>query len=238
MMDGMKLKRMLKDNGIEVSNSQLEKFELFLKELEEWNKRFNLTALKDENEVIIKHIYDSLLIISNANWQKEAKVIDVGTGAGFPGLPLKIMNEELEITLVDSTEKKKEFLEHIIKILKLDKATALHARAEELGQREEYREIYDIAVARAVAKLPVLLEYCLPLVKVGGIFIAYKGSKATEELASSVKALQELGGKVERMTELSLPEGQGKRVLIEIRKERQTDKKYPRRIGVATKRPL
>ncbi len=238
MMDGMKLKGMLEDRGIKVSNSQLEMFEIYLKELKEWNNRFNLTALKDENEIIIKHIYDSLLIISTANWQKEAKVIDVGTGAGFPGIPLKIMNEELEITLVDSTEKKKEFLEHVIEILKLNKVTALHARAEELGRREECRENYDIAVARAVAKLPILLEYCLPLVKVGGVFIAYKGSRAVEELESAGKALQELGGKVARITEFALPENQGKRVLIEIKKESKTDKRYPRRIGVAAKRSL
>ena len=204
--------------------------------LAEWNEKINLTAIEDDRDVIIKHFIDSLSICQYVE-KRDSMLIDVGTGAGFPGIPLKVAIEELKVTLLDSLDKRVKFLNEVISTLKLDGIRAVHGRAEEYGIKPEFREKYDIAVARAVANLPVLLEYCLPFVKTGGIFIAMKGS-STEEVDASKKALAELGGEIENVIETTLPLSDIKRNIILIRKLRQTPTKYPRKAGKPSKEPI
>jgi len=204
--------------------------------LAEWNEKINLTAIEDDRDVIIKHFIDSLSICQYVE-KRDSMLIDVGTGAGFPGIPLKVAIEELKVTLLDSLDKRVKFLNEVISTLKLDGIRAVHGRAEEYGIKPEFREKYDIAVARAVANLPVLLEYCLPFVETGGIFIAMKGS-STEEVDASKKALAELGGEIENVIETTLPLSDIKRNIILIRKLRQTPTKYPRKAGKPSKEPI
>ena len=201
----------------------------------EWNEKMNLTAIEEEREFIIKHFIDSLSILPYLGDVRS--LIDVGTGAGFPGIPLKIAQPSLEILLLDSLEKRVGFLKTVISELKLDGIRALHLRAEDAGKEPSHREKYDAAVARAVAALPVLLEYCLPMVKRGGIFIAMKGS-SREEIEASNKALELLGGKIEEVKEFNLPCSEIKRSIIIVIKFRQTPTKYPRKAGKPSKQPL
>ena len=204
--------------------------------LTEWNQKINLTAIEEENDIIIKHFIDSFSIIPYLK-QPNIRLVDVGTGAGFPGLPVKVMCEALEVVLLDSLAKRVGFLDTVINELALDKIKAVHGRAEDFGVKPDYREKFDVSVARAVAGLPVLLEYCLPFVKTGGIFIAMKGS-STEEVESSQKALEILGGKIEEKKEMTLPFSDIKRNIIIVKKYRQTPTKYPRKAGKPLKEPL
>lgn len=224
--------------GIDISGEQLEKFEKYYIEMMIWNEKCNLTAITEENEVIIKHFYDSLLVMLLKEWNGKGRLLDIGTGAGLPGLPLKIMNKDLNITLMDSLNKRIKFLEHIIGLLELTDIEAIHARAEEMGQEVKWREKYDIVISRAVARMPILLEYCLPFVKIGGYFIAYKGPDAEEEIVAATKALEILGGRIKRIEKHELPENGGKRSLILIEKTHQTPKTYPRKAGTPEKKPL
>lgn len=201
----------------------------------EWNEKMNLTAIEEEKDVIIKHFVDSLSVVPFI--KNVHSIIDVGTGAGFPGIPLKIVKPLVEVVLLDSLEKRVGFLNTVISSLQLQGISAVHSRAEDAGATPIYREKFDAAVARAVASLPVLLEYCLPLVKPGGIFIAMKGNSA-EEVASSVKALDVLGGKIEDVKEFTLPNSDMRRTIILVRKLRQTPTKYPRKAGKPSKEPL
>lgn len=219
-----------------VDLNRVDKFFGYKDLLKEWNEKINLTAIEDDRDIIIKHFIDSASILPFID-NKSSKVIDVGTGAGFPGIPLKIMLDDLKVTLLDSLDKRVKFLNEVIKDLKLGEITALHGRAEDFGVKEGHRENYDIVVARAVAALPVLLEYCLPFVKAGGKFIAMKGSNI-EELDNSKKALDILGGKLEDVKEFDLPFSDMKRNIIIVRKFRQTPAKYPRKAGKPTKEPL
>ncbi len=204
--------------------------------LKEWNEKINLTAIEDDRDVIIKHFIDSFSIVPYIN-DKSARLIDIGTGAGFPGIPLKIAIDSLNITLFDSLEKRVKFLNEVVNKLGLVKIKAVHGRAEDFGVKEGFREGFDISVARAVANLPILLEYCLPFVKIGGVFIAMKGSNI-EEVGSSKKALQILGGEIEKVSELTLPFSDIKRNIIIVRKLRHTPSKYPRKAGKPSKEPL
>lgn len=204
--------------------------------LKEWNEKINLTAIEDDKEIIIKHFIDSLSIAPFIK-DRGTKLIDVGTGAGFPGIPLKIVFPDLKVTLLDSLEKRIKFLDQVIKELGLKEIKAVHSRAEDKGVAADYREQFDIACARAVANLPVLLEYCLPFVKVGGYFIAMKGS-STEEIDNSKKALDILGGKIEDVKEFVLPSSDIKRNVVVVKKFRQTPTKYPRKSGKVSKDPL
>lgn len=200
----------------------------------EWNEKMNLTAIEEERDFIIKHFVDSLSIMP---FLKDGQsFIDVGTGAGFPGLPLKIAKPSLKIVLLDSLEKRIGFLKAVIAELQLTGIRAVHSRAEDAGMAAEFREKTDVAVARAVASLPVLLEYCLPLVKTGGIFIAMKAG--SEEAGVSGKALDILGGRIEEIKEFILPGSDMKRSIIVVRKFRQTPTKYPRKAGKPSKEPL
>lgn len=201
----------------------------------EWNQKMNLTAIEEDREVIMKHFVDSLSIMP---FLKDVhNLVDVGTGAGFPGIPLKIAQPALEVVLLDSLEKRIGFLNTVISALQLKGISAVHSRAEDAGSAPQYREKFDAAVARAVASLPVLLEYCLPLVKTGGIFIAMKGSNA-EEIAGSRKALDILGGNIEEVKEFTLPDSDMQRSIIVVRKLRQIPTRFPRKAGKPSREPL
>ncbi len=237
-MDKALLKTFASNVGISLSSLQLDMFELYASELIRWNQKVNLTAIEDEEQIMIKHFYDSLLGMKVGAWSGIGALLDLGTGAGFPGLPLLITNTGLQVTLVDSLQKRIAFLEHLVELLKLPAVKTIHARAEEVGQEQLYRERYDIVVSRAVAGLPVLLEYCLPLTKIGGIFIAYKGPEGSDELSRAEKALKILGGKIFEIKNFELPQDGGSRNIIVIRKSKSTPKGYPRRPGIPGKKPL
>lgn len=222
----------------ELSKEELQKFQTFKAELLDWNQRMNLTAITDEKEIAIKHFLDSLSPLKETDLLREGKVIDIGTGAGFPGIPLKIMSPKLEIVLLDSLKKRLTFLDEIIDKLDLKNVTTLHGRAEDYGRDPEHRESYDCAVSRAVARMPVLLEYALPFIKVGGYFICQKGPGVREELEASKKALEELGGVVRRTEEVELPFVQRGHHLVLVEKVKKTPKKYPRQAGKPGKNPL
>lgn len=222
--------------GTKINQTQVKQFTLYMELLKEWNKKINLTAIEDNKEIIIKHFIDSLSILPYVQ-NKKQKLIDVGTGAGFPGIPLKIVNSDIDVTLLDSLDKRIKFLTEVITSTKVEGIRAIHGRAEDMGISSIHREKYDIAVARAVANLPVLLEYCLPFVKVNGYFIAMKGSN-TEEFENSTKALDILGGKIEKIDNLVLPSTDIVRNVVVIRKFRQTPTKYPRKAGKPSKEPL
>ncbi len=222
--------------GKDINIQQIEQFTQYMDILKDWNTKMNLTAIEDDREIIIKHFIDSLSILPYVK-DKEQKIIDVGTGAGFPGIPLKIANSNIDVTLLDSLEKRVKFLNEVIKSTNITKIKAVHGRAEDMGVNPIYREKYDIAVARAVANLPVLLEYCLPFVKINGIFIAMKGNN-TDEFNNCSKALDILGGKIENIEKMELPFTNIERNVVVVRKFRQTPTKYPRKAGKPGKEPL
>jgi len=203
--------------------------ELYLAELIEWNKKFNLTSITDPEEIRKKHFEDSLLLLQAIQLTNES-VADVGAGAGFPGIPLKIACPGIKLTLIDSVKKKVEFMQHMIKTLDLKDAEAVWSRAEDFAAKN--RERFDLAVSRAVAKLNVLCEYCLPLIKVGGFFISYKEEKVEAEVEAAGKAIETLGGKLKEIKKFPL------RSLVIIEKAKLTPLKYPRRAGMAKKKPL
>lgn len=224
--------------GLQLNSQHLQSFSRYYDELLDWNKKFNLTAIEDEQGIIIKHFYDSLLGSKVPGWSGQGKLLDLGSGAGFPGVPLKIVYPDLQVTLVDSLQKRVGFLNHLTATLELNYIGSIHRRAEELGQDRTARESYDFVVSRAVAKLPVLCEYCLPLVKKGGIFIAYKGPEAMQELDKARKAIGILGGGQIELVERQLPLVGGQRLLVVIRKVNNTPAKYPRKAGTVAKNPL
>ena len=221
---------------INFSVEQLEKFYRYMELLIEWNEKMNLTAIIEPNEIILKHFVDSLTIIK---YLKNAKtLVDVGTGAGFPGIPVAIMMSNLEITLVDSLNKRLIFLEEVIKELKLTNVKLVHSRAEEFGQNKMYREKFDIATSRAVANLSTLSEYLIPLVKINGNIISMKATQAEEEIEQAKNAIKELGGKINKIKEFNLPQSDIGRTIILISKEKQTPAKYPRKAGTPNKEPI
>lgn len=224
--------------GIELSDHQLEQFETYYEMLVEKNKVMNLTAITEKNEVIDKHFADSLALIKSGVSLTGQKILDLGTGAGFPGIPLKIAFPELEIVLLDSLNKRIKFLNEVIEALGLEKITAIHGRAEDFAKQKKYREQFDYVVSRAVANLTVLSEYCLPYVKVGGCFIPYKSGEIDEELNNSKKAVQILGGKIEEVVKFQLPDTDIGRSFVKIKKNKNTAKKYPRKAGLPAKEPL
>lgn len=229
------LENAAKQIEIELTKKQIEKFYNYMNLLLEWNEKINLTAIIEPREVILKHFVDSLTI---AKYIKEnEKLIDVGTGAGFPGIPLSIVKENTDIVLLDSLNKRIKFLEEIKQNLKLKNITTIHGRAEEFGKNKKEREIYDIATSRAVAPLNILLEYLLPLVKVGGKAICMKGSNI-EEIENAKNALEILGGKIEKIEEITLPNSDIKRNIIIVKKVKNTPSKYPRKPGTPSKEPI
>jgi 16S rRNA (guanine527-N7)-methyltransferase len=213
-----------------------ELFRVYLRELKIWNKKFNLTSYESEREIIIYHFLDSLLPLPFFPL-KEGNLIDIGSGAGFPGIPLKIIQPSFSLYLLEANKKKILFLKNIREKLGLD-FEIMEGRAEDFGRNPQYRGKFTLAVARAVAPLPVLLEYSLPFLKIDGFFIAYKGPKLMEELKESGRALSILGGKVVEVKEATLPFGGEKRMFLFVFKERETPENYPRRAGIPSKRPL
>ena len=226
----------LEELHIELSEEQLNQFIRYYEMLVEKNKVMNLTAITEFDEVIEKHFLDSLSLIKVYDLTKEVSVLDMGTGAGFPGIPLKIAFPQLEVTLVDSLNKRILFLQEVIDALQLKNIDALHARAEELGKNKSYREQFDLVVSRAVANLASLGEYCIPFVKQGGNFISYKSGEIEEEVKNAKNAVFLLGGKVKEVYKFDLYEQ--KRSFVVIDKVKGTPKTYPRKAGTPTKMPL
>ncbi|MBE5956789.1 MAG: 16S rRNA (guanine(527)-N(7))-methyltransferase RsmG [Lachnospiraceae bacterium] len=224
--------------GVELSDRQLEQFKIYYEMLVEKNKVMNLTAITEWEEVIDKHFIDSISLIKACDLSGEKYILDLGCGAGFPGIPLKIAFPNLNIVLLDSLNKRILFLKEVIEALGLEKVEALHGRAEDYARKTEYREQFDYCVSRAVANLTTLSEYCIPYVKEGGFFISYKSGKVKEELKEVKKALFILGGIVEDIITFELPETDMERIFVKIKKEKKTPKKYPRKAGLPGKEPL
>lgn len=221
---------------IQIEEEKIKKFYDYMLLIQEWNEKINLTAITEPKEIIIKHFIDSLTIASQIN--KNTKIIDIGTGAGFPGIPLKIYNDSINITLLDSLNKRTLFLKEVADKLNLQGVEIIHGRAEDFAQDVKYREKYDIAVSRAVAPLNILLEYLTPYVKVNGNMIAMKGTNATEEINDSENALKQLNSTIEETKKMYLPNENGERYIITIRKDKKTPKVYPRKAGTPKKKPL
>ncbi len=228
----------LKKLNIELSEKQLDQFVRYYEMLIEKNKVMNLTAITEPNDVIRKHFLDSLALVKLANLDKKVSIIDVGTGAGFPGIPLKIAFPDIEIVLLDSLNKRIKFLDEVIDELRIENIKAIHGRSEELGQKLEYREKFDICVSRAVSNLSTLSEFCLPFIKVNGHFISYKAGNVQEEVDEASTAVDKLGGKVHQIVEFFLDETDICRTFVDILKIGRTPKRYPRKAGTPLKEPL
>lgn len=228
-----------KELGIELSEKQAKQFLAYLEILQDWNKRMNLTSLKDPKEIIITHFLDSLTILKAIDINtKEISAIDIGTGAGFPGIPLKILKPEISLSLLDSRRKRIEFLRYLSKSLKLKGLEIIWGRAEEYGRKEKYREKYDIVLARALARLNILVELGIPFLKIRGLFIVQKGEKLKEELEEARRAIEILGGDLKGIISLRLPFSRKSRKLVIIEKILETSDRFPRRSGIPQKKPL
>ena len=224
--------------GVVLSDEQLNQFIKYYELLVEWNSFMNLTAITEFDEVVTKHFVDSISLIKAVDLNKPISVIDVGTGAGFPGIPLKIAFPELKITLLDSLNKRIKFLNEVIEQLDLKEIEAIHGRAEDAAKSANLRENFDLCVSRAVANLATLSEYCLPFVKVGGMFVSYKSEKITEEMKTAKKAISILGGEYSNQVEFTLPDSDIYRNLFMIEKKKVSPKKYPRKAGLPSKEPI
>lgn len=232
------LKNTLVDFSINVDETILDRFEKYRQILVEYNQHMNLTGITEQREVYIKHFLDSVAIFKNGYIADDLSVIDVGTGAGFPGLPLKICNPKIKLTLLDSLNKRINFLKTVGQELGLNEIEYVHGRAEDIAQKPEHREKYDIATARAVASLPVLLELCVPYVKIGGFFICLKGPSVDIELGQAKNAMKLLGVRLVEKINVILPDQELKHNILVFKKEEKTPAKYPRRAGKPSKNPL
>lgn len=219
-----------------LDEEQIKKFYKYMELLLEWNEKINLTAIVEPRDVILKHFVDSLTICKEL--QKNKTLADIGTGAGFPGIPVKILRPDLDITLIDSLNKRVNFLTMVIEALKLEKIIALHGRIEDFGKNKKYREKFDYVTSRAVANLSTLSEYMIPLAKIGGKCICMKGSNIDEELKNAEKAIKTLGGKIEKVDTFLLPDTDMGRNIILIKKEKATPNRYPRKAGTPAKEPI
>lgn len=224
------LQNYIKDYKITLTENQYEQFQKYFELLAEWNEKMNLTAITDESGVALKHFADSLSLLNFVDIPQNSSLVDVGTGAGFPGVVLKIARPDIKLTLIDSLNKRLVFLDEVCAQLGIE-AELIHSRAEDGARDEKLRESFDFAVSRAVARMNVLSEYCLPYVKVGGAFCAMKGAQANEEFKESLNAINTLGGKLEKKYFFELPENGGERAIAVVRKVRNTPQKYPRQSG-------
>lgn len=231
-----KIKEYANEIGILLDEKQINQFYKYQQLLLEWNEKINLTAITDQEEIILKHFIDSLTIAKYI--EKNTKLIDVGTGAGFPGIPLKIIREDIEVTLLDSLNKRVNFLNEVIKELELSKIQTIHSRVEDFGKNKKYRETFDYATSRAVANLSTLSEYLMPLVKLKGACICMKGSAVEDEIKQSQKAISILGGAMELVDKFQLPKSDIDRNVVLLRKEKLTPMKYPRKAGLPAKEPI
>jgi 16S rRNA (guanine527-N7)-methyltransferase len=237
-MDIQGFQQALEKEKIQLSSRQLEQFDIYYQTLIEWNEKINLTAITERNEVYLKHFYDSISAAFYFDFSKVQSVCDVGAGAGFPSIPIKICFPHLHVTIVDSLNKRIGFLEHLAKQLNLQHVHFYHDRAETFGQNNDFRASFDVVTARAVARLNVLSELCLPLAKQGGYFVAMKGANTPEELNEAKRAIQKLGGEMEDVHSFKLPIEESDRYIIEVKKESATPKKYPRKPGTPNRNPL
>lgn len=224
--------------GVELNDTQVQQFIKYYEILVEWNSFMNLTGITEYEEVVQKHFVDSLALCKAMDVHSVSSLIDIGTGAGFPGIPLKIAYPHLKVTLLDSLQKRIKFLNEVVMQLGLEEVETIHGRAEDFAKPSMRRESYDVCVSRAVANLASLSEYCLPYVNLGGYFVPYKSGKVEDELETSKKAVFLLGGKIEEEVKFDLPNSDISRSLIRIKKVSATPKKYPRKSGMATKEPI
>ncbi|MEV3354256.1 16S rRNA (guanine(527)-N(7))-methyltransferase RsmG [Paenibacillus larvae] len=229
---------LLRNQGISVSDHQLQQFEYYYQELVEWNEKMNLTAITGREQVYVKHFYDSLSLSFFKDMNKVERMADIGSGAGFPGIPLKIMFPHLQLTIVDSLNKRILFLRQLIDKLGLKEVECVHSRAEDAGRLESHRDRYDLVTARAVARLAVLNELCLPFTKPGGFFISMKGSETENEMKEAAYSLKELKAEFVKLDRMELPIEHSVRHFVQIKKEGPTPKKYPRKAGTPVKNPL
>lgn len=227
-----------KDVGIELTEEKYNQFIKYMKLVQEWNEKINLTAITEDEDVIKKHFIDCIKIFKCESISKAKNVIDVGTGAGFPGIPIAIMKPEIDVTLLDSLNKRINFLNTVVTELGLKNVVTIHSRAEDGARRRDLREKFDIATSRAVANMAVLSEYCLPYVKIGGNFIALKGPAVEQELQDGSKAVEILGGEINKIVEVEIEETDLKHNIVEVNKIKSTSKVYPRKAGTITKKPI
>lgn len=230
--------RLLQPHDITLNETQLSQFERYYQELISWNEKMNLTGITDREEVYVKHFYDSLTLAFYVKMEDIQTLADIGSGAGFPGIPLKIVFPHLRLTIVDSLNKRIQFLQHVVDELNLDQVTLIHGRAEDIARKPECREQFDLVTARAVARMAVLNEFCLPFVKVKGTFAAMKGTDPAEELKEANKSFKELKGAHRDTFQFTLPVSDSSRHIILIEKKASTPKLYPRKAGTPLKTPL
>ncbi|WP_379155963.1 16S rRNA (guanine(527)-N(7))-methyltransferase RsmG [Paenibacillus sp. sgz5001063] len=229
---------LLQEQGITLTPKQLEQFELYFKELVSWNEKMNLTGITERDQVYMKHFYDSLSLSFFMNMEDVHKLADIGSGAGFPGIPLKICFPHLRLTIVDSLSKRISFLQHISDTLELQNVQLIHGRAEDIARQFIHRDAYDLVTARAVARLSLLNEFCLPFTRKDGLFAAMKGNDPTEELAEAKRSFKELRAELSKVESFSLPVEESSRHIVFIRKTGATPTKYPRKAGMPAKAPL
>lgn len=232
--------KQLKELSIDINTDQLAQFDIYCHNLLEWNQVMNLTTITEIDQIYIKHFLDSLSVhkyLPSSEFQGK-RVVDIGTGAGFPGLPLAIVNMKTEFTLIDSLNKRVRFLEDTIQKLSIQNVTCIHSRAEDAGHDKQLRESFDFCCSRAVANLATLSEYCLPFLKPGGLFVSYKAEKAQEEIQNGTKAIERLGGKIESIHSFTIPGTDIGRTIVLIRKVKNTPKQYPRKAGTPSKKPI
>ncbi|WP_150272619.1 16S rRNA (guanine(527)-N(7))-methyltransferase RsmG [Paenibacillus tepidiphilus] len=233
-----KFTTLLKEQGIQLTEIQLAQFELYYQELVSWNEKMNLTGITERAQVYMKHFYDSLSLSFYLNMQEVQSLADIGSGAGFPGIPLKIAFPHLKLSIVDSLAKRISFLQHICDSLKLSDVELIHGRAEDIARQPAHRDAYDVVTARAVARLALLNEFCLPFVRQGGMFAAMKGSDPVEEVAESRKSLKELRATLNKVEAFRLPVEESDRHIVLIHKSGATPAKYPRKAGIPAKSPI
>ncbi|MHB9924670.1 16S rRNA (guanine(527)-N(7))-methyltransferase RsmG [Clostridium botulinum] len=226
------------DVNLDFNDKKYNQFISYKNLIQEWNKKINLTAIVEDEEIIKKHFIDCIKIFKSSPIGEAKSLIDIGTGAGFPGIPIKILKEDIEITLLDSLQKRINFLNIVIRELQLKNIQCLHGRAEDYAQEIQHRQKYDIAVSRAVANLAVLSEFCIPFVEKGGYFIAMKGPSVEEEITAATKSIEILGGKIEDIMKIDIEDTDLKHNLVIIKKVRETGKRYPRKPGIIKKNPL
>ncbi|MFD1850996.1 16S rRNA (guanine(527)-N(7))-methyltransferase RsmG [Oceanobacillus bengalensis] len=237
-MNPEQFKNALLEKGIELDNKQLEQFSTYYKLLVQWNEKINLTAITNQEDVYLKHFYDSITAAFYYDFSEERTICDVGAGAGFPSIPLKICFPNVKVTIVDSLQKRIGFLNHLANELDLVNVSFYHDRAENFGKNKDFRETFDLVTARAVARMSVLSELCLPLAKKDGVFIAMKGAQAGDELEKAKQGIKLFGGEVEGIHSFTLPKEESERTIIIIHKKKKSPLKYPRKAGVPNKTPI